>query len=133
MAGQNYSPTVRQVHTQIFHYAGLTTVDLVAMIKFRAPTHMQVERFSATARVKSGTHLASVFDLLDDGVTVLAAAGLDFASTAGDAGARVTATLAAGAARIAAGSEVTINFTETGGTTPVLTDIDLQIDWVALD
>jgi hypothetical protein len=133
MANQTFHTTVRHVVPLIFRQvANLTATEVTPLVKFRAPQRMQVERFSAVALTKTGTHVATTLDLLDDGTSVLSAL-LNFNATAGDSAARVQGTLAAGAASIELGSEVTINYAEAGGTSPVLAEVWIQIDYVPLD
>lgn len=102
----------------------LTTTDLVGMFAWRPPQNIQVLGFSVVARAKGGTHASTVFDLMA-GATLVASVNLT-AVAAGAVG--EAATIAS--ENVAADTLLTVNFTETGGTTPTLDDVSVQIDYI---
>lgn len=128
MAAPNASPAAG-VLIQSWHWHSrtqLTTTDLVAMGKFVAPMPIKVVAFSVVARAKGGTHAASLFEL-KVGSTVIASQ--DMVAVA--AGTVADGTVVAAAADIAKGAALQLDFTETGGTTPTLDDVSIQVDYIA--
>lgn len=128
MAAPLYSANVRQVQSVVLAVPSLTTTDLVGFIKWLAAQPIRILAISVVVNAKTGTHVSTVIDVLQ-GVSVIST----FDLTAVAAGTRVDGTLAAAQTKVAKGVEVSVNFTEAGGTTPVLTNTSIQIDYVPED
>jgi hypothetical protein len=124
MGARKTSPgAVASMRSEVFTRLALTTTDIVGLANFRPPVNIQVLAFSVVARAKGGTHAATVFTLKNGATTVATA---DYVATA--AGVRLEGTIVN--ELVAADTELTVDFTETGGTTPTLDDISIQIDYV---
>lgn len=126
MASRKASPgAVTPVKSVVFHRTTqLTTVDTVGIAAWRPPQAIQVTAFSARARAKGGTHVSTVLNLMAGATTV---ATLDIGAVAAGVRAEASAILSE---LVAADAELTVDFVETGGTTPTLDDISVQIDYV---
>lgn len=128
MAAPTISPAVGIVQSKVFFLdSQLTTTDLTAVVKFLTPQKIKVLACSVVARAKGGTHAATVFDF-KQGSSVISS--IDVAAVA--AGTRADGTVSATYAVVAKGVEISVDFTETGGTTPTLDDVSLQIDYIAV-
>lgn len=128
MAAPTISPAVGIVQSKVFFLdSQLTTTDLTAVVKFNAPQKIKVLACSVVSRAKGGTHAATVFDF-KQGSSVISS--IDVAAVA--AGTRADGTIVAAQAVVAKGVEISVDFTETGGTTPTLDDVSLQIDYIAV-
>lgn len=126
MAAPTISPAVGPVLTQTFFVdVQLTTTDYTALVKFLAPQKMKVLACSVVSRAKGGTHAATVFSFKQGSNEISA---IDVAAVA--AGTRADGTISSTYAVVAKGTEVSVDFTETGGTTPTLDDVTLQIDYI---
>ncbi len=126
MAAPTISPAVGAVQTQTFFLdVQLTTTDITALVKFLTPQKIKVLACSVVARAKGGTHAATVFDF-KAGSNALAS--IDLAAVA--AGTRADGTVSSTYAVVAKGVEISVDFTETGGTLPTLDDVTLQIDYI---
>lgn len=102
------------------------------LFKAVLPFKAKVIGVRLTVGQKGGTHVTSALDVLAGGVSLLAAVFDVDAAVAGTPIDKEIADLAAGAAAVAANSEITINTTESGGTSPTWADVMVQIDFVPL-
>lgn len=128
MAVPNISPAVGIIQSQTWLLdVQVTTVDATAIVKFLAPQKIKVLACSVVSRAKGGTHAATVFDF-KQGSSVISS--IDVAAVA--AGTRADGTVSATYAVVAKGTEISVDFTETGGTSPTLDDVSLQIDYIAV-
>jgi len=100
--------------------------------KVRMPETGKIIGMTLNVGVKGGTHVDSSVDVLDDGVSLLAAVFDVDALTAGTPVDKEGTALAGGAASVAKDSVLSIVLAEAGGTAPTYSDATLQIDYVSL-
>lgn len=101
-------------------------------IQFRAPRKMKIIGITLTVNQRGGTHSASALNVLAGGTTVLAATFSVNGLTPGTPVDKEGSDLAAAADAIAKDTLVTVNLTESGGTSPTWADVTLQIDAIPL-
>lgn len=129
MASRTYTPNVVDMQTRDINIAGAYTIPAAATTtawrKLLMSQPCLIEAFSCVARAKGGTHVTTNF-VLKNGSNVIGT--INFGGTA--AGTRAEATINPLYARVEKGDELTIDLVETGGTTPTVTDLDMQIEFV---
>jgi hypothetical protein len=127
MSSPKFTPNVGDMMIRDVTLAGaaLTIADTTAWRKLLFPQACLIQAFSCVARAKGGTHVTTNF-VLKNGSDVIGT--IAFGATA--AGTRAEATIVAAFARVEAGTQLTIDIVEDGGTTPTVTDLDLQIEYM---
>lgn len=126
MAVPVITPAVGVVISQAFLVdVQLTTAELVELVKFRLPQKAKILACSVVSRAKGGTHAATTFEF-QAGTNVLC--NIDVTAVA--AGTRADGTVSSTYAVCAKDTEITVDFAETGGNSPTLDDVTIQIDYI---
>lgn len=100
--------------------------------KFRMPQTAQIIGITANVGAKGGTHSVSTIDVKVGATSVLASLLDVAAATAGTPFDKEGAALAAGAASVAKDSVISVVTAESGGTSPTVQDVTVQIDYIPL-
>lgn len=132
MAVPKISTTVATIKSVIFCLKGQFTVSVTNVAKVLTPQKWRICAISVVARAKGGTGSPTqTLDLLI-GATSLLTAPMDLAAVG--AGTRVDGALAALVPlNVPQGSEIHLDLVSSGGSSPTLDDLTVQIDYVGLD
>ncbi len=101
-------------------------------LKWTMPERGKIIGVRLNVGLRGGTHVTSALDITAGGTSILAAAFDVDALTPATPVDKEIASLAAGAADIAANTEMTIAITEASGTNPTWADVTVQIEYVRL-
>lgn len=125
MASPGYTPNVVETETRDINVSGaaFAVANTTAWKSLLNGQTNIVTAFSMRARAKGGTHATSNF-VLKQGANVIGTIAYGGVT----AGVRAEATIVSTFARVEKGVELTIDVVETGGSSPTLTDIDIQIE-----
>lgn len=118
--------TVAQLGALVAYAAG--------SLKFRMPEKGQIIGVTANVAAGGGTHSTSTLDVSNAGTSLLVAP-FDVAAMVAAAGTVVDkegSALAAGAASVAKDAEIRLTAAESGGTSPTVRGLTVQIDYVPL-
>ena len=126
---------IARVHSVVLYAQGqFTTAALTAFMAFRTPQKVKVLGISGAAYAKGGTHTtqSATFDVLNGTVSLLSAV-LDLGSKT--AGTRQDGALTATTANliVSKDSELNVSFGSTGGTSPTMDKVSIQIDYIAIE
>lgn len=126
---QGVNTAVGKVLSLIFPLQGQFTASITGKLKFQAPQGMAILGVSAVARAKGGTQGTSTIDVLAAGTSVLTGA-IDISGTAGTI---VAGVLTTAPTKVAKDTAIQVNLVVSGGSSPTLDDITLQIDYLPID
>lgn len=136
MARPAYSLAVPQPRTLMFTAlcgAALTTFAAkTGFIQARMPANGKIIGMTLNVNQRGGTHSASALDVKAGGTSLLGTPFDVDALTPGTPVDKENSALAAGAAAVAKDVLITVDTTESGGTSPTWADVTLQIDWVPI-
>ena len=137
MSRPAYSAGVKggpQVKSLIFQLSGLTLIAFANALTFKArmPERGKVIGCTMNATAKGGTHSTSTIDVRKDATSLLVAAFDLFAHTPGTPIDKEGSALAAAADVVAKDSEIRIVTAESGGTSPTVQGLVIQVDYVPL-
>lgn len=97
-------------------------------IQFRAPRKMKIIGITLNVNQRGGTHSASALNVLAGGTTLLGSTFSVNGLTPGTPVDKEGTDLTAAADVVAKDTLITVNLTESGGTSPTWADVTLQID-----
>jgi hypothetical protein len=122
------------VMSRDFHFTGAVTVTggITGLLKTIIGQSARILGVTLQYRAKGGTHVATAVDVKVGGTSILAATFDVDATAAGTLMHAEGTGLAAGAASVAKDATLQVDVTEAGGTTPTITDMTLQIDYLPL-
>lgn len=126
MAVQNISAGVAAVQSVYMSCRPQLTATVAGLFKWRAPQGARIIGVSAEMRAKGGTHATTTLTVKRNSDTV---STIDAAAMV--AGTRTEGTIAN--TKLANGDEITVDLTVTGGTSPTIDDLRVQIDYIAQD
>lgn len=127
MAVANISAAVAPVQTVYLSCRPQLTATVAALFKWRAAQGGRILGVSAEMRAKGGTHATTTLTIKRGADTV---GTIDLAALA--AGTRAEVASPANT-KIANGDEITVDLTVTGGTSPTIDDLRVQVDYIAQD
>lgn len=130
MAAPSVSAAIAPLIPIVLHLTGQFTASAAAIAEFRLPQGCRIVRIGASAQAKGGTHGTTTLDVTKGGTSVLSAA-IDLKTAA--AGAWTEGTLAKAATAdvgvdAAKEAEMQVNLVVTGGTSPTIDNVTVQID-----
>lgn len=128
MSAPLYDAAIAKVHSMILSYPGSNGAS-TSVHKFKNPQRWSIIRVAAHNKAKGGTQGVSTADVQVGGVSVLSAA-IDLTGTAD---AYNEGTLATSPTDVAKDSTITIPLVITGGSTPTISDVHIQIDYIPRD
>lgn len=123
-----------QVKSIIFPLAGLAPIAFTTAItlKLLMPERGQIIGVGFDAAVLGGTHSTSTLDVLVEGDTLLTAVFDVAAHTPGTPEQKEGAALSSDAAIVAKDAQLRVVSVESGGSSPLITGGNIQIDYVPL-
>ena len=120
----------------VVHLSGTHTASVANAAKFRVPQACRVVRVAATAQAKGGTQGTSTLQVQQGASTNLLSAAIDLATPAADTwteGTLAKANTNDLGVRLEKETEVTVDLVISGGASPTLSHITVQIDIVPED
>ena len=123
-----------QVKSLTVSLAGLVAATFAngIIFKLRMPETGQIIGVTLNVAARGGTHVTSTVDVGNAGTSLLAALFNVATLTPGTPVDKEGSALAAGAASVAKDAELRITTAESGGTSPTVTGVTVQIDYVPL-
>lgn len=135
MVAPSISAQVAPVIPIVVHLSGTYNTSVANAAKFRVPQGCRVVRIAATAQAKGGTQGTSTIQV-QQATTALLSSAIDIGTPAADTwteGVLAKANTYDLGVRLEKEAEVTVDLVITGGSSPTLTHLTVQIDVVPED